>query len=280
MKNDKFYTIGKTSKICKISIQTLRYYDKIMLIKPSIVDAQNGYRSYSYSDILNIKIVQDLRGLDFSLNEISTILKSKDSSQILEIMQRKQHEIRKKISLFEQNMISVDNRVANMEIQVSKKTQSDSHLELKYIPERKVAYIRKKSACSMEGFIFRFSELFDLLSTFNITPLGHIGAIYYEDLLTFDRELSDIEVFLPVDVKTAEQDFIRIIPEGLYITCIYFGESTEDKCKYNYKVVKEWAKSSDYELCSPPLEEYLVDLINLHNTEDFITEMQILVMKR
>lgn len=280
MENNTFYTIGKTSKICNISIQTLRYYDKIMLIKPSVVDPQNGYRSYSYSDILNIKIVQDLRALNFPLTEISNILKTNDSNKILEIMQKKQRELKEKISLFEKNMNNVENRIANMEIQLSKKTQSDSYLELKYIPQRKVAYTRKKSPCSMDGFTLRFTELFDLLNTFNITPSGHISAIYYEDILTFDRELSDIEVFLPMDISTANQDFIRIIPAGLYITCIYFGESTENKCKYNYTVIKEWAASSGYKLCSDPIEEYLVDLINLSNSENFISEMQILVTKR
>ena len=38
--------IGEMSKICNVSVQTLRYYDKIGLLKADKVEDSSGYRYY------------------------------------------------------------------------------------------------------------------------------------------------------------------------------------------------------------------------------------------
>lgn len=35
--NDELFSIGTFSKICSISIQALRYYDKIGILKPKFI---------------------------------------------------------------------------------------------------------------------------------------------------------------------------------------------------------------------------------------------------
>ncbi len=44
MRKDQRYSIGQASKICNLSIQTLRFYDKIGLVHPSETDKFTGYR--------------------------------------------------------------------------------------------------------------------------------------------------------------------------------------------------------------------------------------------
>lgn len=48
MRKEKgFYQIGEVSKLCNISIKTLRYYDEIELLIPEKIDTYSGYRYYS-----------------------------------------------------------------------------------------------------------------------------------------------------------------------------------------------------------------------------------------
>ncbi|XMB25691.1 MerR family transcriptional regulator [Paenibacillus sp. BR2-3] len=61
------------SRICGISIQTLRYYDNVGLVCPRRTDPLTHYRYYSNMDILLVKIVQDLKSLRFSLEEIERL---------------------------------------------------------------------------------------------------------------------------------------------------------------------------------------------------------------
>ena len=38
--------IKEFAKLTGVSVRTLHYYDEIGLLKPTLVDAQNGYRFY------------------------------------------------------------------------------------------------------------------------------------------------------------------------------------------------------------------------------------------
>lgn len=41
------YRIGMFSKINKVTVKTLRYYDEVGLLIPAYVDEENGYRYYT-----------------------------------------------------------------------------------------------------------------------------------------------------------------------------------------------------------------------------------------
>ncbi len=81
------YRIGEFSKKTGFSVKTLRYYDDIGLLKPSIVDKYTNYRYYTDEDVDNADVIKFLKSVDFSLEEI---INHKDnlSSDILEKKQQ------------------------------------------------------------------------------------------------------------------------------------------------------------------------------------------------
>ena len=46
------YKIGELSKALKVSVKTLRYYEKEGLLKPSYIDKDSGYRYYDGKNYL------------------------------------------------------------------------------------------------------------------------------------------------------------------------------------------------------------------------------------
>ena len=76
------YKISDFSKKTGVSIQTLRYYDKINLLKPSYTNNFTGYRYYTDNQINKIKIINYLKNIDLSLEEIDLYLKTNDISII------------------------------------------------------------------------------------------------------------------------------------------------------------------------------------------------------
>ena len=61
------------STLTKVSVQTLHYYDKIGLLKPSI-RLENGYRLYSEFDLLKLQQILALKFFGFGLVQIKTLL--------------------------------------------------------------------------------------------------------------------------------------------------------------------------------------------------------------
>ena len=71
--NDKMYSTGKFAKLANVTERTIRYYDKIGLLKPSFV-LSNGYRQYTDSDLLKLQKILSLKHLGFSIEEIFPIV--------------------------------------------------------------------------------------------------------------------------------------------------------------------------------------------------------------
>lgn len=67
------YTVKKLSELSGISVRTLHYYDEIGLLKPSQVKT-NGYRIYDKKEILKLQQILYYRELNFTLNEIKSII--------------------------------------------------------------------------------------------------------------------------------------------------------------------------------------------------------------
>ena len=66
--------IKEFAELTGVTVRTLRYYDKIGLLKPSFIDQNNGYRFYDEKSLERMQEILFYRELDFSLKSISEIL--------------------------------------------------------------------------------------------------------------------------------------------------------------------------------------------------------------
>lgn len=93
------YKISDFSKKTGISIETLRYYDKIDFFKPLYTDIFSGYRYYIDTQAEEMDKIKKLKEIGLSLKEISDFMKTKDIS----ILQKKMNEFKEKMEVI--NMI-------------------------------------------------------------------------------------------------------------------------------------------------------------------------------
>lgn len=94
------FAIGETSRILDISIDTLRYYDKIGLLNPKVQD-ENKYRIYSLDQMETLVTIKMLRALDISIEEIRALLSDNDLDSIRAIISNKRKEIYDQIRYYE-----------------------------------------------------------------------------------------------------------------------------------------------------------------------------------
>lgn len=67
------YRIGEFSYLFKVTIKTLRHYDKIDLFKPAFIDPYTGYRYYNEEQKCEFSNILKLKNLNFSLEEIKQL---------------------------------------------------------------------------------------------------------------------------------------------------------------------------------------------------------------
>ncbi|MGL4910951.1 MAG: MerR family transcriptional regulator, partial [Romboutsia sp.] len=93
-------SIGQVSKLYDISLDTLRHYDKIDLLKPE-VNPNNGYRYYSFQHMDQLGLILGTKELGISLSDIKDIIKSEDINEYKNLILRQEQLIKEKIKQLE-----------------------------------------------------------------------------------------------------------------------------------------------------------------------------------
>ena len=68
-----YFRIGELSKICDVTVKTIRFYEKAGLLKPIYVDKFTGYRYYDKTSCTRLLEIIMFKELGFSLKEIKKI---------------------------------------------------------------------------------------------------------------------------------------------------------------------------------------------------------------
>ncbi|MBH1940569.1 MerR family transcriptional regulator [Mobilitalea sibirica] len=268
----QYYSIGQIASICSISIQTLRYYDKINLIKPSYVDRLSNYRYYTDADIKNLRIIIDMKDTGLSLEEIKDCLYKENYTDITYILEKKREEYLDKLKATNTILSRINYRLENLKLQDrAADTISDfiNSIEIKEIPKRTVAYTRYMSSCSHDQIVKRYFDLDNLLKREGLEATGSRIAIYHDFLNNFNPLNCDFETCIPIKTDIVHKDFIRVIKEGLYATGIFKG-TYEGQCS----VLVEWIKEKGFQITGPGVEVYINSFMNTKFPKNYITEVQ------
>ncbi|MBR6537552.1 MAG: MerR family transcriptional regulator [Lachnospiraceae bacterium] len=90
------YKIGELSRLCRIPVKTLRYYDNEGLLVADEIDRFTGYRYYSAARIADCNRIISLKELGFSLEEIKKHLHASTDEDILALVDAKCAEVEEK----------------------------------------------------------------------------------------------------------------------------------------------------------------------------------------
>lgn len=109
------YTIGELSKIVRISIDTLRYYDEIGLLKPHRNEQSNNYRYYSDEQVKDLLFILELKQYNFSLDAIRELLNNRGTTNLQDVYQTKLHELTIEMMNLERLTSQLNNRILELQ---------------------------------------------------------------------------------------------------------------------------------------------------------------------
>lgn len=132
----KILRIGEFSKINHISIQTLRFYDQIGLLRPYEVDPETNYRYYHINQSSLVDSIQYLRQLDFSLKEIKEILSDRDQFHLHRLIEERYQQLLQEKEMLEERIKEIE--IFRSGAQLYGEKQTDQKLEIVAFPERHI----------------------------------------------------------------------------------------------------------------------------------------------
>ena len=128
------YSIGELSNLFNFSTQTLRYYDKIDLFKPKLIDEENGYRYYTYEQFQDLRTIIYLKNIGVPLKKINQHLSTKDAKYLLNILEERKNTIGEEIYNLKVMADQLEFKIG--EIKNSLFHEDLDNVTLKELPER------------------------------------------------------------------------------------------------------------------------------------------------
>lgn len=154
-------SIGKMSLACHVSIKTLRYYDRIGLLKPAAIDESSGYRYYTPEQIQTMVLINRYKRFGFSLQEIEELLHA-DPKRKNRLLEEQKFVLHRKISELE--MAIRDLEVVQERMNQRKETASMQDYKIKIMQVEEQPIFGRRAVMGVGDFGEVFGLLFEEMS--------------------------------------------------------------------------------------------------------------------
>lgn len=266
----KYFKIGEISKLYGIGVDSIRYYEKIGIIKPE--RAESGYRHYSIHDIWRLNVIRDLRSLGMSMEVIKEYLDHHTVSSSIDMLDYEKQAIAKKMQYLQKLQKDVEKRLHNIQAALD---ISFDEIQLVTIPERHCHHLPEGYECDDE-MDFLIKQLINLNhNQLNIIGNNQIGTIISlsslehvsNDTSFSKKRLTYQSVFLIDDEGTDTinaGDYLCVTYRGAYEQSAYWGQQ-----------LVQYAQTHDYKILGNLLEILWIDIHTTSDESEFITELQL-----
>lgn len=267
--------IGDFSKLSRVSVKTLRYYDQVGLLKPRQVDHFSSYRYYAVHQLPRLNRILAYKDLGFSLEQISKLLaEDLPPAQMRGMLRMRQAEIQENVEAEQARLARIEARLILIEQEEQVSTQE---ILIKKLEPQRVASVRDRMPSPGDQRAL-WEELEAYLAQNGVRPIGPCLTIYHD--AEYPEKDFDMEVCEPVDhaLPGNPRITVRTLPEHESAACI-LHEGSYDNFSTTYRTLLAWIEANGYHIVGPNREVYLHNVDHTDNPAEYMTEVQFPVQK-
>lgn len=266
--------IGEFARLGQVSVQTLRYYADMGLLRPSEVDPWSGYRYYTLEQLPRLLQILALKDLGVSLEQITHLLEREMSpDELRRVLRIKQNELREQVQDGLERLERIDARLRLME-------QSDRAPQYEVILKQ----VEPLNIISMRGKLPNFWDagplwqaLGERLERDHVTPCAPTFTLCHAIVPEID-----VEVCVPVQVGLARVGDLPVQTlAGVETMACTVHHGPFSGLITAFTALVQWVDSSGYHICGPDREIYLrlPEANRFYQDTDAVTELQIPVCR-
>lgn len=270
--------IGDFSKLSRVSVKTLRYYDELGLLQPVEIDRFSGYRYYSLDQLPRLNRILAFKDLGLSLEQIKGLLdENLPAGHIRGMLRLKQAEIEHHVQEEQERLKRVEARLRLIE---QEDVMTPYEIVLKRVEPQWVASVRGVIPNYDESGPI-FDRLFDRAYGYvyhqGIKKVGCGIAIYHDS--NGQAQGIEVEACAPVYEKLqpgqdvlvyelpAVESMASVVHHGPFATI-----------SLAYKAMLAWIEQNGYRITGPTREVYL-QYERGGDQSKYVTEIQFPVSK-
>lgn len=268
----KKYRIGEIAKIKNIDPQTLRYYEKMDILNPKIVDTKNGYRYYTIDQFIEVDKIKFYKLLGLSSNEIKEFQKVDTLENSIENLKKQKKQFESNISKMQIILKDLNNIINSIE---SKTKEYDINQNSIRIENCKSIYgLITECDANNDWYEFEY-KLLELTSIYpNYSDFGHnYGISFVNDELIFEKQESIKKIIIPVN-----DDLIK----NLHVEEYHLGECILGYHKGSYNtlektldLIKEFISKNNLKIRGDIVTTSVINEFILQNPDKHLIEIKI-----
>lgn len=263
MKN--FYKIHEIAELFHLHPDTLRYYEEKGIISP--IRNSSGYRLYSFQDICTLNVIQSLRDLDISLDEIRLYLQKRSTHETLLFLQHEEWILQEKMKRLQKLKSEIENRENRL-----KHFQSISENQVKIIIMEALPYVFLQENIILEKEVDFLLKKLESKHQNYIKVIGSQTMGAFCDLKSLEKGIYNhfSSVFFLTSFK---MPYDAVLPQGYYAQMFYKG--SYNRLKKHLSKMKEEIRIQGFMPTGGPFELYHIDAHDTNIEDEYITELRI-----
>lgn len=259
---DDLIPIGRFSRMSRLSIKALRFYDAQGLLTPARVDPASGYRWYRRSQAARAEAIRVLRAVDLPVGEIRDLLGDDDPELIGKRLSAHRERLRARLAEQERMLRFLErliDRGGNL---------MSPEVTVKEVPPATVASVTLRVSLVTIGEAVQrgFGTIIGAIGTAGAHPIAAPFLVYH-DVLDEGAE-GEVELCIPVPAGTPG---FREMSGATVASIVHRGPY--DEIAPAYHVVTGWIEENGRKPCGPPREIYLNDP-QTTEPDELLTEVQ------
>lgn len=268
------YRIGEFSKMVKLTVKTLRFYDDVGLLKPAYTDEFTGYRYYTMQQLFPVQQIIALRQAGFSIQEIQYVLSGKNLTELLE---RKHIELTAEKEQANQRLL----RLASIKQYYLEEQKMDYHAIVKTIPEQ-IVYSKELLVKDFSDYQTLIPAIGEEIAACNPTLKCAVPDYCYVEYIDGEYKEHNFHVKYVEAVETFGKETkdikFQTLPET-QVACVMHKGAYEN-LREAYAYLMKWIDSNDYQIVGNAREQYIDGCWNQTDVSNYLTEVQFPVRKK
>ena len=262
--------IGIFSKLTRISVRMLRYYDEMGLLVPAQVDDFTGYRYYSESQLMDAERINALREMGFGVGAVGEILSAyHDPAALTQFLRIRREELRGELRAVERRLLLLESTLER--VGKDGKTMEYS-VTLKEIPSRKIASLRGVIPdYSREGDLWRQLMEETASQRLQFADPSYSIAIFHDS--EYKERDVDVEVQMAVKGVYTDTENVQFREVSPQLVAAATCQGSYDQMGAINQAVVSWAADNGYQLDGPMFNIYHVGPAQTPDPNQWVTEV-------
>lgn len=271
MSKEKFLTTGEFADLCDVPKHVLFYYDEIDLFKPAFCD-EKGYRYYSYFQYDTFMMINTLKTLKMSLDDIKIYMEKRNPDIFMNLLDEKKKEIDKTIKHLKKlkKHIEIQKFVAENGMEYMECEKNNIFFE--ELEEVNLLLSGNSNDAVNTNFSEFVIEYAKFLKTNKLSAHQKIGTMFRIDIFTFTNFNPSLEfTYLYTYTNKKKGNNIYTRKKGKYLVGIHVGPY--EKLDDTYKKLLDYTKENNIILGRFAFEEYLLTDLIVSDPNQYVTKI-------